>query len=126
MTASFLDQMLTIYIHLGMLSRGKFYLFVMRGLDPRICRVKEDGRVKPGHDGVGKSGAGSEVFAGMTRMGRGSHSAGHIDEQLGWAGFRIDRPPFRCEIEGAGRDDADQIHQCVHFNISPRRHRIGR
>jgi hypothetical protein len=22
----------------------------MRGLDPRICRVKEDGRIKSGHD----------------------------------------------------------------------------
>src|SRR5215212_11795626 len=36
------EQMVTIYTHLGMLSRGKFCLFhsttVMRGLDPRICR----------------------------------------------------------------------------------------
>ena len=45
MTASFLEQMLTIYTHLGMLSRGKFRLSpfhpVMRGLDPRICRWRE-------------------------------------------------------------------------------------
>jgi hypothetical protein len=25
----------------------------MRGLDPRICSGKEDGRVKHGHDGIG-------------------------------------------------------------------------
>jgi hypothetical protein len=31
---------------------------VMRGLDPRICRVKADGRVKPGHDVVGENEAG--------------------------------------------------------------------
>jgi hypothetical protein len=30
----------------------------MRGLDPRICRVKEDGRIKSGHDVDGKSEAG--------------------------------------------------------------------
>jgi hypothetical protein len=51
MTASFTEQMLTIYTHLGMLSRGilslsAFYsprrkLPVMRGLDPRICRWRE-------------------------------------------------------------------------------------
>jgi hypothetical protein len=28
---------------------------VMRGLDPRICRVKEDGRIKSGHDVTGNS-----------------------------------------------------------------------
>src|SRR5215207_5906058 len=36
------------------------------GPDPRICRVKEDGRIKSGHDLVGKGEAGSEAFAGMT------------------------------------------------------------
>jgi hypothetical protein len=25
-------------------------MLVMRGLDPRICRLKEDGRIKSGHD----------------------------------------------------------------------------
>jgi hypothetical protein len=62
MTASFTEQMLTIYTHLGMLSRGKNSLrkskvqlcavkldsgfrrnddegAVMRGLDPRICEA---------------------------------------------------------------------------------------
>src|SRR5215208_4394882 len=58
------------YSIVGMLSRGKFslcpFIFVMRGLDPRICRWREMAGSSPGHDVVGESEAGSETFAGMT------------------------------------------------------------
>src|SRR5215217_2934334 len=43
------------YSLIGMLSSGKYSLSpfhsVMRGRDPRICRLEEDGRIKSGHDG---------------------------------------------------------------------------
>src|SRR5918994_1023008 len=45
--------------------------FVMRGLDPRICRVKEDGRIKSGHDVVGGFRRNDDV-AGMIREMAGS------------------------------------------------------
>ncbi len=62
MTASFLEQMLTIYTHLGMLSRGKFRLSpfhpVIRGLDPPPhpphLPLARDGRIKSGHDGFSR------------------------------------------------------------------------
>ena len=41
----------------------------MRGLDPRICRVKEDGRIKSGHDVVGGVKLDSDVRR-MTMEGR--------------------------------------------------------
>jgi hypothetical protein len=57
----------------------------MRGLDPRICRLKEDGQIKSGHDVVGKSEAGSEAFAGMTMEGRVMRGLDPMLQRLSWA-----------------------------------------
>ncbi len=89
MTASFLEQMLTIYTHLGMLSRGKEFPSPLVGRGRGRVQPSQDPPVLlcsdiPPHKGEGKKyplvgsiqdavgEAGSEAFAGMTMRGSGS------------------------------------------------------
>ena len=60
----------------------------MRGLDPRICRVKEDGRIKSGHDVVGDSEAGFGVRRNGKTSG-GDKFLLHLGKKLGVGGDHI-------------------------------------
>src|SRR5206468_1537934 len=50
----------------------------------------------------------------------------YFDHEIGWALMGVDRPTIDIQIEGACRDDADQIHQRPHLYKRVGCDRIGR